>query len=276
MSAHEQDVPLDAIDAPSVPARDAIEITALGRLADDMATQGLLQRVGLVENRAGDRYEVIWGHRRVSAARLLRWVSIPARVYPHGTDVRQARMAENAFHEALTPLEEARECASWFESGMAIAEIARRRRRSVEWVEGRLAMLSWPDDLKHAVAGGELTLAAARELVSVDFGPYRADLINEAKRAGATARVVAAWAAAYHADRERIVANTITIEEIQQHRHDYIVRVICELNGEQVPVEDARTIRACRQCYADLFAEIKRASADDNGTPARDGGQPHP
>jgi len=263
----DRDIPLDAIDDPRRPSRERLEMTALGRLADDMAAQGLLQAIGLVSSERGDRYEIVWGHRRAAAARLLSWVTIAARVYPYGTDIRQARMAENSFHEALTPVEEAAECARWREDGMPVVEIARRRRRSVEWVEGRLAMLGWPEDLRMAVAAGELTLAAARELVVVDFAPYRLDLLGEARRAGATARVVAAWVAAYHADRERIIANTITIEEIQQQRHNYIVRVVCELNGEEVPVEDSRTIRACRQCYMDLFAELKRASSQGLGAP---------
>lgn len=256
-------VPLDAVSDPDAPARDSISDERLGALADDMANNGLLEPIGLVDLGQGVAFQVIWGHRRTLAARRLRWPTIEAFVYPVGTDIRQARMAENAFHEQLTPLEEARECQLWLDGGMSRTEIARRRRRSVEWVEGRLAMLSWPDDVRQAVAAGELGLAVARELVAVDFGPYRADLIAEAKRAGATARVVAAWAAAYHADRDRIVANTITIEEIHQRRHEYIVQSICEVCGAQRPLEDFRTIRLCREEYAELMQMLKQPETAD-------------
>lgn len=252
-----QTLALDLIVDPAEPSRDAIDEERLGALADDMAANNLLEPIGVLERRAGLEYEVIWGHRRTLAARRLGWLHIEAFVYPAGTDVKQARMAENAFHEQLTPLEEARECQLWLDNGLSKVEIARRRRRTIAWVEGRLAMLAWPDDIRAAVAAGRLGLQVAHELTTVDFGPYRAELIREAQQNGATARVVAAWAAAYHADRERIVSNQITIQEIAQRRHEYIVKSLCEVCGKERPLEEFRTIRMCREEYAELMAQLQ-------------------
>jgi ParB family chromosome partitioning protein len=257
----ERELPLDAIDPPAEAHRAHLDIGELGRLADDMAARGLLQAIAVRANAYGDRYEVIYGHRRFEAARLLRWATLRARVYAHDADIEEARMAENAFRADLNPLEEAHVCARWLARGHARAHVARIMRRSEEWVAGRLAVLEFPDDLRAAVAAGTMTLAVARALAPVDFGPYRAQLIAEATRAGASARVVDAWAAHYAADRERIVTNTVTIEELAQQRDTYIVKIVCECCLDQVPLDERRQLSVCTGCYRDLLDAIKTGRA---------------
>src|SRR5919108_435401 len=118
-------VPLDAVDGPSDPARESVDPARLGELADDMAVNGLLQPVGLRGPSPEGRYEVIWGDRRVRAARLLGWASIPARVAPWSTDPALGRMAENFMREQLNVREEARTIKALHERGYSFAQIAR-------------------------------------------------------------------------------------------------------------------------------------------------------
>lgn len=261
----EENFPLDAIDPPEHQHRTELDHTELGRLADSLNELGLLQPIGLVREVDSHRARLVWGWRRFNAARLAHWVTIRARIFPPGYDADRARAAENEFRQDLNPIERAQVCARWLSEGLALAEIARRMRREVGTVQGWLDLLQLPDDLRDAVATGALSASVARELARVDFDAYRADLLNEAIRTGATTRVVASWAAYYAADRDRIITNTITVNEIVQRAGQYRTKVICEAGGEEVPIEDSRSIRVCVECYRTLteaFAVALAAQAN--------------
>jgi len=99
--------PLDRIDEPAAPLREAIDPSALGELTDSLATDGLLQPIGLRGPNGEGRYEIIWGHRRFLAARSLGWTTIGARLCPWDTSPTMARMTENFQRTDLNPREEA-------------------------------------------------------------------------------------------------------------------------------------------------------------------------
>lgn len=252
---------LDLIDPPDEQHRGPLDPVELGRLADSLSNDTLLQPVGVVERGDGRRYQLVWGWRRYSAAKLLSWPTIDCRVFPAGYDADRARAVENEFRTDLNPIERATVCQRWIDGGLALPEVARRWRRKPETIETWLKLLELPADLRDACAAGQISAAVAHELAVVDFGAYRAQLVQQAIRAGATQRVVAAWTAAYGADRERVIANTITVEEIVQNAHRYVVKLMCELHGEETPIEESRTIRCCAACYADLMSALKQANA---------------
>lgn len=266
-SPYESEFLLDAIDPPDVQHRAALDPVELGRLADNLNELGLLQSVGLVVNADGQRATLVWGWRRFNAAKLAGWQKIRARVFPHGYDADRARAAENEFRQDLNPIERAQVCARWLGDGIALAEIARRMRREIATVQGWLSLLQLPEDLRDVVAGGQLSAGVARELAKVDFDKYRADLINEAIRTGATTRVVASWAAYYAADRERIVQNTITVHDIVQGAHQYVTKIVCESCRTEVPIEDSRQIRVCAADYATLMRAFQEALRETEGQP---------
>lgn len=264
---YESDFLLDAIDPPDVQHRAALDPVELGRLADNLNELGLLQSVGLVINADGARGTLVWGWRRFNAAKLAGWQKIRARVFPHGYDADRARAAENEFRQDLNPIERAQVCARWLGDGVAVAEIARRMRREIGTVQSWLALLQLPEDLRDAVAAGDLAAGVARELAKVDFDRYRADLLNEAIRTGATARVVASWAAYYAADRERIVQNTVTVHEIVQQAHQYRTKIVCECCRAEVDIELSRQIRVCASDYDTLMRAFQEALQQQESTP---------
>lgn len=251
----DETIPLDAVDDPAVPLRESFDPTALGELADDMAVNGLLQPIGARGPSPENRYEIVWGHRRVKAARLLGWVTVPARVCPWPTAPELARIAENLQRADLNPREEARAVSAFRGQGKPLAEIARIMRRSVGWVESRLELLEWPTELADKVASGVLTFAVARLLADVTHDAYRASLINEATRSGATAPVVSVWVAHFAADRDRIIRNAETVEQIVSRREEFIVLYICDACLEQRDSKTSVLLRVCRDCVTNLRAE---------------------
>jgi ParB/RepB/Spo0J family partition protein len=259
----DESLPVDAIDEPIVPLREQIDPTELHALIDDMAANGLLQPVGARGPNQHGRYEVVWGHRRLLAARALSWTTIPARTCPLGTDPVLARLAENFHRHDLNPREEARAIGALRSAGRAVVDIAHILRRSVSWVESRIDLLRWPDDLQEQVARGELTMRAASLLADIDNDGYRQELIGEAKRTGATAATIGVWLAHYTADRERIITNRETITEILERREQFRVMFVCECCEEEKDSRESVLLRVCTHCKRTLDEE-KRASAQSS------------
>lgn len=255
-------VPLHLIDPPETPSRETIDPERVGALADDIAGQGLLQRPGVSGPDAEGRYRLAFGHRRLLACRLLGWRELPCKVWPHGTDTFQMQVSENNVREALTPIEEAKDLRRARDRGQPIAALARLWRRSGQWVEERLALLELPDDLQAAVQAKAVSIGVARVLGHVDSDDYRRQLIAEATRTGATLRTVETWIAHYNADRERIVSNLFTVQEIAQRREAWVLKIPCELCGEQVEYPETQSIRACHPCMRELARIITERAAE--------------
>ena len=257
----ELDVPLDSIDRPARPSRLELTHDALGELADDMAQNGLLQRVGLAGPSPKGRYVIGWGDRRCAAARLLLWPTIAAKVYPHGTDMLLLKAAENEQREQLTPLEQAMVVQEMLDTGRPRAEVARLLRRSPAWIDARLELLALPEELRQAVHEGRLPMNVATALGAIDHADYRRELIGEAERTGASVSTVHVWTAHYQADRDRIVQNHLTVQEIKSARSAYVVYYPCDVCGREVPYQDTRGLRICLEDAEQLAVELAAARA---------------
>lgn len=186
-------VPLSLLEDPRAPLRSVVEQGALDELMQSMSRRGLLQPIGAIER--DGRYEVVWGHRRTMAARELGWPDITARLV-----VRDAggmlldRAHENLMRADLSPVEEGQLCEALLkDAGDDIGRVARSIGRSVGWVQSRLDLLLWPEDLRTAVDAGEISRAAARPLAAVTDDHERAWLLRHAINDGASERVTRAW-----------------------------------------------------------------------------------
>jgi len=246
------DLLIDLLDDPATPARESFDPQSLGELADSMAQNSLLQPIGARGPSPEGRYEVVWGHRRTMAARLLTWTTIRARVCTWDTDPLVARAAENLHRTDLNPREEARQIDAFRKRGKPLAEIARIFRRSVGWVESRVELLTWPEDLQTRVAHGELAFAVARLLAEVDHEGYRAELLSEAVRTNANAPTVTVWLAHYAADKDRILRNHETIEQMVTRREEFHMMVVCESCREQADSKTTTLLRICPRCVSEL------------------------
>jgi ParB/RepB/Spo0J family partition protein len=259
-------VMLDNVDRPAVPLRESISEEYIGDLADSMATTGLLQPIGLRGPSPAGRYEIVWGDCRTMAARRLGWAHIDARVCAWSISPGEARAAENLHRSDLNPREEAREVARLRAEGVPLVGIARILRRSIGWVEARVELMTWPQDLQDRVARAELSMSAARLLAEIDHDGYRASLLDEIKRTGASAPVISTWLAHYQADRERIIRNTETIEQIITRREAFIVMFDCECCGDRRDSRESVLLRICQKCARTLNDEKREADAEQDRT----------
>jgi ParB/RepB/Spo0J family partition protein len=119
----------------------------VSELAESLKAVGMLNPV-TVRALDGGAYEIIAGHRRVEAARLAGWTTVPAFIV--GCDDQTAAemcATENMQRSDLTPLEEAEGVRILLERHTA-QEVADRLGRSRQWVARRAKLLDLIDEAK--------------------------------------------------------------------------------------------------------------------------------
>jgi len=262
MDAVYSSVPQALIDAPAVPLRESIDHEALGRLADSIAAEGLHQPVGVCGPSPAGRYRLAWGHRRLLAVRLLGRETISARVLPWDTQERLAMVSENLQREDLTPMDEARAVQEFLNAGQPASAVARLFRRSEQWVHERLDLLALPADCQAAVAARTLALGVVRAIADVDHDDYRRSLLREAERAGCSTNQALVWVQHFKADRDRLVSNMLTIDQMAREREAWKILVPCELCREDYEYHKTRSLRVCDECLGAMLQLVDRAARE--------------
>ena len=140
-------VAIDRIDDSPYQPRLTYDPVAIAELADSLATAGQNEPVKLRTKNDG-RYELIGGHRRLRAARLLGWTRLDAYIQ-NLTDIEAQRttMLDNESRLDLTDYERAKLYAHAQELGLAKTqqEVARYFGTSQAKVSRCLAMLALPE-----------------------------------------------------------------------------------------------------------------------------------
>lgn len=171
-----QHIPVASIDASARNPRRGLD--SLDELAASIREHGLLQPV--VVRRAGDRFELIAGHRRLAAMRELGWQTAPAIV--RSADVDQAyilTLVENLQRADLRPTEEAAALETLVrERGWTTRQVAAAIQRSQAYVSKRLRVFEDPL-LAPAVLANQLSVSAAEELLTLSDAS-RYELLSQA------------------------------------------------------------------------------------------------
>ena len=135
---------------------------------------GLLQNLVVLQLKGRKaRYRLISGERRYHALKLLEERGALPEDYAVPVDIRSGLSAddglrlatvENVQRENLTPLEEASAFARLMQEGLPLEELTAQTGLSASTIKRRLALASLCDEVKEALAHGQLTLAQAEAL----------------------------------------------------------------------------------------------------------------
>jgi ParB family chromosome partitioning protein len=176
-------IPLALIDsAAHNPRANLPDISAL---ASNIAALGLLQPIAV--RRVGNRYELIGGHRRVAAFRLLhardpqdpRWCSIAAIVRKTTDEMAYLAAISMAVHSrAWSPQEEAAALERLAES-RTLREVGALVNRTESWVSKRLKIYS-DSVVSGFVQSRRLSTSVAQELLLVRDTDQRSSLAERA------------------------------------------------------------------------------------------------
>ena len=217
-------------------------------LCRSVKEQGIICPI-LVEE-SGDRYSLIAGHRRISAAERCLLADIPCQIVSADEKMGWCgSFAENIVRQDITAVEEAAALSDAINQGGYTAErLAKSCGRTKQWVEGRLSILQWPGDIQEAVHDRSISAAAAKHLAGIDDPTQRAMLLSYAIQDGASARTTSAWLQAYKT-QSRPVNPEIVDEGAPRDTlppvEPYTPCVICT---EKIRVVELRHLPICPVC----------------------------
>ncbi|MDP2104629.1 MAG: ParB/RepB/Spo0J family partition protein, partial [Desulfobulbaceae bacterium] len=249
MSKKLESIPLSQINPPEKDQRDKIAPEGIEELADSMKKLGLLQPILL--RRKNDVYEIEAGHRRFLAGRQLNWPTIEAIVLAETEDasLHLERAHENLIREDLGPLEEARLVNKLvYEDDRGVEKTAALLSKSRTWVENRLDILQFPEDIQRAIEVKHLSVAVGRELSKVKDDEARSRLIDSARDYGISARVAKQWAEDVYAQIYFEQKEILSESGSQQVLDQGAVRMACKICTEEFNINVLRHVWLCPDC----------------------------
>lgn len=163
-----KELDLERIDPNPHQPRTHFDTDHLKELADSIKAHGVLQPV--VVRRAGDRYELVLGERRLRAAKIAGRSTIPAIVREVGdAESLKHALMENLQREDLNPIEEAKGYQALKEEfSLSVNDIAAMIGKNRSTVANSLRLLGLPETIQAFLAEGKLTAGHARALLSIE------------------------------------------------------------------------------------------------------------
>jgi ParB family chromosome partitioning protein len=149
-------VPVDCLEEDPGNPRTEFPDEEIAELAQDIALRGILQPIVVHRPAADGRYRVLFGAKRLRAAKQAGLEAVPVVIGSQAHDV-YAQVAENQKRHGLTPLDLARFMRSRADAGESNAEIARRMGIDQTTVAHHLALLTLPPELEEALRSGRCT-----------------------------------------------------------------------------------------------------------------------
>lgn len=244
---------LDLIDAPEFAHRVDFDNQALNELADSIKNVGLIQPIIVRVTKPG-RYEIIAGHRRYLAHKMIGAVDIDSVITTHiGAHAEAIKAIENLQRADLSPMEEARAIdAMMTVNNRSIDDVARMLNRSPTWIQNRVELLLLPDDLCQAIHTGQLAASTAKYLSEVDDDQHRRYLTTYALDSGASARVIREWVNAWKIARDAGDPSTAPIPDPVVFGQEVVVSMPCGTCGEVYDHRSMVIMRVCRACASEI------------------------
>lgn len=201
-------IEMGLIEEPEGMIRMEIDQDKIIELSESIKAVGLLQPI-LVRPK-GERFEIVFGHRRFMAVQRLGEDRILAGVKEIDDETTAImRATENIAREDITPIEEAAIYQDLIDnSGLRIDQIARRLGRTGGIIKRRLTLLRMPTCIQKAIHKREIGYSVAEELCQLGDGPDLEYLLMITIDHGATQSVVRGWVKDKLDERRRKVSGT--------------------------------------------------------------------
>lgn len=212
----EQQIPIDQIALPdNHRVKEAANKAKLEELRELMAAAGQLQAIKVCRAEAGPGgaaptppYVLVYGFRRLEAARQLGWQTIRAVVSPPmgPAQMERDRATENLGRQDLNPIEECLAVEALVDRcGGDVARAAWTMGRSETWIRDRLYLQRLAKPVRKLVIEGHLLLGHARELVKVGDKKEQQEIAE---------RACASWGHGFHGEGH---AQRWSVDELRRH-----------------------------------------------------------
>lgn len=232
-----KNLPLDLIDGPKLAVRTITDDEDLEDLMTSMRELGLLEPI--VVRPVADRYEIIAGHRRDRAARLLNWTHIEAKIiHADEEEVFALRLAENLQRKDIDPVDEACFIGEiMLKYKKTAQDMATLLKRSQKWIDERIEVFEMPKYIQDHLKLRKYPLGAALWIARIENEKTRQYYANYAAINGVTVAAAHRWYVSLK-ENEFILSN---IKEV--------------VEGAGTPQEQRRTVVKCARCGQDLFLD---------------------
>jgi len=189
-----QEIKLDLIDEPGGIVRMDIQPEDIEDLAKNIQEVGLLQPI--IIRPTGERFEIVAGHCRFLAFRLLKRERISAVVRViDDVGTALARASENLRRIDLSAIEEAAIYSELHDDlGLSYDEIGKKMGKSAGVVRRRLDLLRMPPDVQKAIHRRQISISVAEELWSIGDEEGISYYLEFAVEHGVTKDVARSWA----------------------------------------------------------------------------------
>ena len=192
---------VDTIDDPISAMRRFTDDDKLHELAGSIKQYGLIQPLVVMRSSKG-RYEVIAGHRRLIASRMIHLVSVPCIIRDvDAGDSEMLKVHENLYREDVNPVDEGNHfLVAMKKLGLSFGEMAEKIGKKEGYVKNRIAAAHFPDDVQEAIIVSGLPLTVANQLARIGDDVLRKSYVEHAIQNGITAMVARMWRQQYEAD----------------------------------------------------------------------------
>ncbi len=169
----EERLPLHIIKPAQVQTRIYASLSqqqeSIDELSRSIKKHGLLQPI--IVRPINQGFEIVAGHRRFQACKILRWKTIPAMVKDvSDKDAFEIQLVENIQRKTLDPTEEAQAFKLYVRDygWGGITYLAETIMKSEQYVSSRIQLLKLPQNVIDKVKSGELKVSHAFELLSLE------------------------------------------------------------------------------------------------------------
>lgn len=251
-------VKINLIDEPKKRIRESIDLGGVQELAESIREVGLINAINI--KKVKKRFEIIAGHRRYLACKMLGLKQIEANIEKKTEEEgEEIKIAENIIREDLNPIDIAN-ALLYMENKlkMTAEKIAKKQGKTKNWVEKKIALLKLPVDCINSIKDKLISEKVGIELGKIDEAIERKRLLSYAIAHGATWKVVNEWVINYKMNRgveEQIINKELGQAETQGQT---TVKVKCMLCGKEGDITEMRYEPCHSECYVDLMHEIQK------------------
>ena len=186
-------VALSELAEPETPARTTMDDAKLDSLVVSIRELGIIEPL-LVLPVVDGRREVVAGHRRLKAARILGLAEVPCIVVDDQEAATAIKIHENVEREELSPADEAIFYAELYDrNGEDTDQVAALVKRSRDYIEGRLNLIRGDKHVFAELAAGKISIGVANEMNRMDLESDRLYHLDYCVRTGASVAIARQW-----------------------------------------------------------------------------------
>lgn len=263
-------IPIELIEVEGQSVRAAQDDDHVVELAMSISKHGLLQPI-VVRKKDNGRYQLEAGFHRLAACLRLNWKEIPAHIREDTTaPVKGIALVENIVRRDMS-LEEEVKAINFLNSdeGLSPSSICDLLGKSRGWVDQRLAIPNYPEDVKQELLDGNLSIGKAEIISKLKNDGARALVINQVISAKLTLKQTDDLIEMYlvaPSIQSAVEAGLQKAQEIQDTPKTYRK---CELCGRLREMMEIKFITVCvdaQSCNQTVMGELKKMEEIQNAT----------